>query len=286
MDMSSTANLAFPKDPNGGSQTFGDYDNDGFLDVLMLPFQSVNGAGYFYHNQGDGTFQAVDIGSPLVDGACHQSVAWADYDNDGFLDLFVACNAHGAGEVSHLYRNNAPKVGNRNHWLKVKLEGRVSNRAAIGAKVRALASITGTPRSQIREISGNYDYLSSEAPSLIAHFGLGDATKVETLRIEWPSGIVQELKDVAVDQQFTVVEHEDYAPTNPAPAIASVGTSTNGLQLAIQEPAAGARYALEGSSDLTRWAMLLSRTSAGETKAYTDTKATNSAVRFYRVIVP
>jgi hypothetical protein len=56
--------------------------------------------------------------------------------------------------------------------------------------------------------------------------------------------------------------------------------------LTIQEPAAGARYALEASTDLANWAMLLARTSAGGTQSFTDTKMTNYPARFYRVIVP
>ena len=102
-----------------------------------------------------------------------------------------------------------------NHWLKVKLEGRASNRAAIEAKDRVKATIAGTSRTQLREIAGNSGYLSREMPRLIAHFGLGDATHVERLSIEWPSGIVQIFTNVVADQMLKVAEHQDYHGSPP-----------------------------------------------------------------------
>ncbi len=263
---------------------WGDYDNDGWQDLLCRPLWSPAEPGVLYRNLGDGTFESIDLGSPTYDWEADAGGGlWADYNNDGFLDLFMPHN-NGNPHPNFLFRNNLPALGNRDHWLKVKLEGRVSNRAGIGAKVRVQATNGGRTLWQLREISGS-SISGSDGPLLIAHFGLGDATNVTTLRIEWPSGIVQEFNDVAADQHLTIVEHEDY-PTNALPAIASVSASTNGLSLTIQEPTAGAHYALEGSTDLQNWAMLLGRTSAGGTQSFTDTKTTNYPARFYRVIVP
>ncbi|MCL4181756.1 MAG: immunoglobulin domain-containing protein, partial [Verrucomicrobia bacterium] len=89
---------------------WGDFDNDGFLD-LMVPGYTTPG-GVLYRNNGDETFQSINVGSP-VNGA---GVAWADYDNDGFLDLFITSESAGP---DFLYHNN----GNGNQWLKVKLVG-------------------------------------------------------------------------------------------------------------------------------------------------------------------
>jgi hypothetical protein len=119
----------------------------------------------------------------------------------------------------------------------------------------------------------------------LAHFGLGDATNVTTLRIEWPSGIVQEFQDVAADQHLTMVETQGDYP-GPTPAIIVASATPDGLQLTLQEPETGWQYALEGSTDLEHWAMLLARTSAGGTQSFTDTRTTNYPARFYRVIVP
>ena len=108
------------------SSTWGDYDNDGYIDAFV---SAVNGeGGYLYHNDRNGGFSRVLSGGPADDKGNAFGCAWGDYDNDGFLDLFVARGAHDKA-TNLLYRNN----GNSNTWLKVKLVGTVSNRSAIGA---------------------------------------------------------------------------------------------------------------------------------------------------------
>jgi len=134
------------------------------------------------------------------------AASWVDYDNDGFLDLFVSNGAFWAqlngGELltNFLYRNN----GNSNRWITLRLIGTASNRSAIGAKVRVRTTISGQIVWQVRQIMGG-DSESNEQP-LDAHFGLSDATNIALVRIEWPSGTVQELHDVAVNQFLTVIE--------------------------------------------------------------------------------
>jgi hypothetical protein len=123
-------------------------------------------------------------------------VRLGDYNNDGFLDLIVANGAH-VPEGNCLYRNN----GNGNSWLKVKLVGAVSNRSAIGAK-EVKSTIRGKTFWQSREISATGP---SQNP-LEVHFGLGDATNVDLVRIEWPSGVLQTLTNVAPRQFLTITE--------------------------------------------------------------------------------
>ena len=150
---------------------------------------------FLYHNNGDGTFTKV-LGSIAVnDGGDSWASAWGDYDNDGFLDLFVG-NFNAA---NFLYHNN----GNTNHWLKLRLIGTRSNRAAIGAKVRVRSTINGQTFWQMREISGDG---SGGQNSLHVQFGLGNATNADLVRIEWPSGTVQELTNVTSKQFLTVTE--------------------------------------------------------------------------------
>ena len=188
-----------------GSCAWGDYDNDGFIDLFVtaggFPDPVPN---FLYHNDGDGRFTRVTE-SPVADPATGaQSASWVDYDNDGFLDLFVTQGAIAPDpQVNLLYHNN----GNDNGWLNVKLVGTVSNRSAIGAKVRVKAFYRGARRWQVREISGGDG--NGNQQSLNAEFGLGDATTVDTIRVEWPSGIVQELHDVAPSQFLTITETPD-----------------------------------------------------------------------------
>jgi len=95
-------------------------------------------------------------------------------------------------------------MGNANNWLKVKLVGKASNSMGVGAKLRVEARIGANTVRQLRPMMAP---LLGGHQAFTAHFGLGDAAKVDTLRIEWPSGIVQELKDVAVNQQLQVSRH-------------------------------------------------------------------------------
>jgi len=181
---------------NGHGCGWADYDNDGYLDLFVA---NRFGRNFLYHNNGDGTFGRVATGIVPNDPADAVAGAWADYDNDGFPDLFVTeFNSNN----NRLYRNN----GNNHAWLTVKLEGRWSNRSAIGAKVRVKAVIGGKPIWQLREISGGGGLGSQN--DLRAGFGLGDATQVDLVRIEWPSAIVQEFYDVAPRQFLTLIEPE------------------------------------------------------------------------------
>jgi hypothetical protein len=267
---------------------WGDYDNDGNLDLFVLnPLNwttpILRSANMLYRGNGDGTFTEVDVGSPIWEGSDDWEACWVDYDNDGFLDLFIAAGGY-SPEVNYLYRNNLPATGNTNHWLKVSLVGKASNASGIGAKVRVTANIRGQTVTQLRAIEAPGGEGSNQG--LLAHFGLGDATNVTTLRIEWPSGIVQELQNVATNQFLTVVESQSYPPAGIRPAFTGATKGSGGLQLSIAEPAADARYILEASTNLVSWTKLMARTSAGGTAQYTDTRATNYTKRFYRLQVP
>jgi hypothetical protein len=194
---------------HGRGCIWGDYDNDGWLDLFInrgSPFGS-NGPGEsnaLYHNNGDGTFTRITEGSIVNDVGQGQGCAWGDYDNDGFVDLFVANGGFAVGihkQANFLYRNN----GNANNWITLKLVGTVSNRGAIGAKVRVRAVIGGRALWQLREISGGSNGQECQS-DMRPSFGLGDATFAETIRIEWPSGRIQELHNVAAKQFLTIVE--------------------------------------------------------------------------------
>jgi enediyne biosynthesis protein E4 len=170
---------------------WGDYDNDGYLDLLVT---GGSNPSRLYRNNAEGVFTRITTGSLPNEGAQQRSCAWADYNRDGFLDAWIARTA---GFSNGLYKNN----GNSNAWLGVQCEGRLSNRAAIGAKIRIQATIGGQNFWQMRQIG------SSE---LTTHFGLGDATNVAVVRVEWPSGIVQQLTNLAARQFLTLIEPEAF----------------------------------------------------------------------------
>ncbi len=218
-----------------------------------------------------GWFTRQNVGGPtsLVGGG----LCWGDYNNDGFLDILVT---YGPGTRNSLFRHN----GNTNHWLKVKLDGRASNRSGIGAKVRVNATIGGRTFWQMREISGQGSYGVDNG--LIAHFGLGDATNVTTLRIEWPSGIVQELQNVATNQFLTVVEHQEGVTISPIMAASKSGDGKVQLSVTGQT---NQLYAFEASTDLEQWTKIAVRTNL--TGMVEFTPPTSSGPRqFYRVLLP
>ena len=127
-----------------------------------------------------------------------RGAAFGDYDNDGDVDVFIVNN----GGPGILLRNDG---GNRNRWLEVRLEGRQSNRTAIGARLRVVAGSS----VQVREVGSQASYLSQN--SFTEHFGLGSAQRVDTLEIVWPSGSRQVLVEVAADQVLDVVEEPQTA---------------------------------------------------------------------------
>ena len=177
-----------------------DFDNDGALDLFVSNWQGA--PNFLYRNRGQGQFERVTTGSIASDVASCVGVAWGDYDGNGFPDLFVA-NLDGP---SLLYRNS----GNRNHWLGVKCIGLSSNRNGIGAKV-FVRPTEGVHPGQVRQIASGTGWGSSGTE---AHFGLGPLGGRSIVRVEWPSGQIQELIDVVADQVLSVVE-----PDLPLPRI-------------------------------------------------------------------
>ncbi|MGH7599717.1 MAG: FG-GAP-like repeat-containing protein [bacterium] len=176
-------------------QNWGDYDNDGDLDVLV-----TKGPGFttrYYRNNGDGAFAGVNMGALTSGTALHPGATAGDYDNDGDLDLFVT----GDSAMKALYRND---LNNSNSWIIIRCVGTMSNRAAIGAKVRTQATITGKAVWQRREISSQNSFNGHNM--LDAHFGFGNAASIDSLKVEWPSGNVDIARNVPVNRFITVTE--------------------------------------------------------------------------------
>lgn len=178
---------------------FVDFDNDGFLDVLI-----AGGDEYLFMGNGDGTFDQVSGLFPA--GRDMHSFATGDLNNDGFLDVFAN---YGSGYVTpdpsqpdRLWMND----GNENHWLAVRLQGTISNRDAVGAQVR----ITGPWGTMVREVKAGESY--GMVTSFACNFGLGEHTTIPTLTIRWPSGLVETFTDLSVDQTITVIENTCVSP--------------------------------------------------------------------------
>ena len=173
------------------ANSWGDLDNDGFLDVIVT---SENGTTYF-HNNGDGSFSQMTNGLTLSGHT--RGVTLGDYDNDGKLDAFVS----GFGSGKGLFHNDTQ---NGNNWVLINLIGTVSNKSAIGARLRAMATINGQSMWMMRNVSAQNSFDSQN--SLRVHFGLGDAAQIDSLIIYWPSGEMKTLTNISSDSIYTYTE--------------------------------------------------------------------------------
>ena len=175
-----------------------DFDNDGLRDIFIAHgglIHMIPQEHSVFRNLGNGQFADVSTGAgpffqlkTVARGAC-----FADYDNDGKVDLFMV----NLGAQGYLLHNVSPGA---NHWLAIQLVGKKSNRDGIGAKVEVAA---GGVKQRAERVSGS-GYLSQDDARL--HFGLGNAAKADTVTVTWPSGTVQTLHDVAADRVVTVEE--------------------------------------------------------------------------------
>jgi hypothetical protein len=191
----------------GWGVAFLDLDLDGWLDLFLVNGhvypeveQLKTEAGYrqrkvVYRNNGSGRFDDVTerLGPPVTIPKAGRGAAFADYDNDGDVDVLVN-NVHDAPD---LYRLDVRRPRN---WLAVRLVGVRSNRSAIGARVRATAAGV----TQVQEVRGGGSYYSQN--DLRVHFGLGDAPKIDRLEVRWPNGLEESWTDVDVNRILRLEE--------------------------------------------------------------------------------
>ena len=167
-----------------------DFDNDGDLDLIVT--NDSNSKNEVYINNGDGTFTAIDNAITNLFGESF-GAAWADIDNDNDLDLHIA--NHDTDE-NELYIN---EFGTCNNSLVLNLQGTISNGTAIGSRVEILTTINGIPTWQMRELSSLTGGGIGGQNDMRLFFGLGDATQVDSLIINWTSGVQQVFTNVSVN---------------------------------------------------------------------------------------
>jgi hypothetical protein len=187
---------------NSFSGAWSDVDNDGDEDLYVTnSFGATQLLNYFYLNNGDGTFSRNSTDAVVADSGWYYGCAFGDYDNDGFEDLAVATCAYDSVDYpDQLFHNN----GNANHWITFTLTGTISNRSAIGARIYIQAVINGNAVWQMREISAQSSYCGQN--DIRAHFGLGDATQIDSVKIVWPLGLTEYYTNVTGNQFVSYVE--------------------------------------------------------------------------------
>ncbi|MGH1365794.1 MAG: FG-GAP-like repeat-containing protein [Calditrichia bacterium] len=181
------------------SSTWGDFDNDGDLDLYVT--NDFNENNNLYQNNGDGTFTKIISGDPSNDGGRSNGATWADYNNDGLLDLFVPNGQRPVTQSNILYLNTG---STGNNWINLSCVGTTSNRTAIGTEVRAKAVVNGVPLWQLRQISGCTGFNAQNSFNI--EVGLGNAAQVDSLIIKWPSGVVDVYTNVDASLFYEAVE--------------------------------------------------------------------------------
>ena len=181
------------------SSAWGDVDNDGDLDLFVTnAFSGSQRANnFFYLNNGDGTFTA-DNGILTQNNGWTYSGEFGDFNNDGYLDLATA-NCFNASEHNSIYVN----TGGSNNWIKINLEGKISNKSAIGSIIKIKTNISGENILQTRRVAGQSSYCTQ---NLQQHFGLSNASKIDSLFVYWPSGQKTILTDVNINQTLNIAE--------------------------------------------------------------------------------
>lgn len=196
---------------------YGDLDNDGYQDFYAgtgTPDFSSIVPNRMFRNQAGRTFEEVSFEGGFAHIQKGHAVAFADFDRDGDQDIYSVMGGAVPGDSFHnvLFEN----PGHGHHWVTLNLEGRASNRSAIGAQIFIRARRPdGSTRTIYRTVRTGGSF---GATSLQQEIGLGDATKIDTLRIRWPTSAqkTQTFTDLRVDQAYRVVEGKSAVPLDRA----------------------------------------------------------------------
>jgi len=204
-DVTASAGLGAQTRYVGWGAGMADLDNDGHPDLFLVTggvYPETEGKPtahpqrsprLVFRNLGNGQFEELPVGEALHSS---RGCAFGDFDNDGDLDVLIV----NLNEPPSLLRNDCSGAG---RWLKLKLEGTVSNRSAIGARALVRYAAGAKTVTQVQEVQAQSSFYSVNDPRL--HFGLGAAASA-TVSVRWPNGRVEEVGACAAGQLVTIRE--------------------------------------------------------------------------------
>jgi hypothetical protein len=206
-DMTTAAGLGLYTKYLGWGTMFFDFDNDGWPDLLLVNghvYPEVDkqhlGSSYeepriLYHNLGKGTFADISAtaGPGITTSASARGLAVGDLWNDGRMSAVIS-------NMNALPSLLVNQVRSPNHWIAIRTVGTKSNRDGIGARI----SVKVGSRTLVDEVRSGSSYNSSS--DMRVHFGLGAATKVDSVQIRWPSGLEEVFDNLSVDSIHTLTE--------------------------------------------------------------------------------
>ena len=206
-------NLGLVNGGRGRGAVWGDFDNDGFLDLYTTNSGQPNAYYKNINQSGFRTFIELADSLGVAHNADSRGIALSDFDNDGGLDLYVA--VQNGPDAFYL---NQEANGN---WLAIHPLGTESSIDAIGLRIEVSYGNTRI----IREISGGASFLSQDALSAV--FGIGEAEQVDVLTLRWPSGIVQQFDPLLDDLPINRVKNITEQPPLPPARVLATADANN-----------------------------------------------------------
>ena len=190
---------------------FGDLDNDGWLDFYVGtgdPEITTLVPNRMFRNDGGKRFQDVTTSGGFGQLQKGHAIAFGDINNDGYQDIYSVVG--GAIEADHYPNQLFANPGNSNHWLKLKLVGVKTNRAAIGARVKVVVHEAGTERAIYRTVGTGASFGSNP---LRQEIGVGQATAIDRVEIFWPvTGATQVVTGLEINHLYCIVEGQPAVP--------------------------------------------------------------------------